>query len=137
MANSVAIQILEDGPRNVVVKLSGILDTADIASTTLLDPAALSTMDGRTPGITPTRLKIQKISYNIETGLAVNLFWDATTPLLIASLVTSGDDLKFRKFGGLWDNGGAGVTGLITFTTQGWSTGAILSFNVILECTKT
>lgn len=136
MANIVTTQILEDGPRNVVVKLTGTLDTSDVTTTTLLDPATLSTLDGLTPGITPTRLKIQKISYNIETGLAVNLYWDATAPVLIASLVTSGDDLKFKKFGGLWNNGGAGVTGLITFTTQGWSTGAILSFNVILECTK-
>lgn len=134
MANVTNIQILEDGPRNVVVKLDGILDTSDITSTTLVDPALLSPIDAA--GTLPTRLIIDKISYNMEQGLAANLYWDATTPVLIASMVSSGDDLEFKKFGGIYNNAGAGVTGKITYTTQGWSAGAILSFNVILEMRK-
>lgn len=134
MANFTNIQILVDGPRNVVVKLDGILDTADITSTVVVDPALLSALDNN--GTLPTRLVLDKVSYNVETGLAVNLYWDATTPLLISSLVTSGDDLEFKEFGGLYNNAGAGVTGKITYTTQGWSSGTILSFNVILEMRK-
>ena len=33
MANIVTRQVLLDGPRNVTVKLAGILDTSDVAAT--------------------------------------------------------------------------------------------------------
>lgn len=132
MANVTAIQTLVDGQRNVVVKLSGILDTADITSTTVLDPATLSGIDDY--GTKGTRLIIDHIDFNVEAGLAVNLYWDATTPVLIHSLVNSGDDLDYKSFGGLYNNSGAGVTGKITYTTQGWS--GILSFTVVLHCRK-
>ena len=134
MANVVNTQLLMDGPSNVIIKLTGILDTADITSTVLLDPATLSSM-GENLGLA-NRLVIDKVSYNVESPLAVNLYWDATTPILINSLVNSGDDLEYKRFGGLWNNSGVGITGKISYTTQGWSVGAILSFNIILECRK-
>jgi hypothetical protein len=136
MANVTAIQILQDGPRNVVVKLTGILDTADITATALLTPATLSAI-GEREGLA-TKLIIDKISYNIESPLVVNLYWTATTPILIASLANGGDDLEFDKFGGVYNGtpAAAGATGAIEYTTQGWSVGTILSFNVILECRK-
>lgn len=134
MANSVTIQTLVDGPRNVVVKLTGVIDTADVASTTLIDPATLSALGGLSGN--PTRLIVDKISYNVESPLAVHLAWDATTPVIFASLVNSGDDLEFGKFGGVYNTEAAGVTGIIKYSTQGWSAGAILSFNVILEMRK-
>ena len=134
MANVVNVQILVDGPRNVVVKLDGVLDTADIASTTLVDPALLSAIDAH--GTLPTRLIVDKISYNMEQGLAANLFWDATTPVLFATMVSSGDDLEFKKFGGVYNTEATGVTGKILYSTQGWSAGTILSFNIILEMRK-
>ena len=134
MANVTAVQTLVDGPRNVVVKLSGILDTADIGSTVVIDPALLSGID--CDGNKGTRLVIDHIDFNVEAGLAVNLYWDATTPVLIHSLVNSGDELDYKKMGGLWNNAGTGITGKITYTTQGWSASAILSFTVILHCRK-
>lgn len=134
MANVTAIQVLQDGPSNVVVKLTGTLDTADVTATTLIDPALLSAVD--IAGTPPTRLVIKKISYNIESALAVNLLWDATTDVPIVTLVNSGDDIYAEKFGGLWNDAGTGVTGKILYSTQGWSAGAVLSFNVILEMQK-
>lgn len=134
MANITSIQTLVDGPRNVVVKLTGTLDTSDITSTTLVDPATLSAVN--IAGGAPTRLIIDKISYNIEAGLGVALFWDATSPVLIATLVNSGDDLEFKEFGGVYNTEASGVTGKILYSTQGWSAGAILSFNVVLEMRK-
>jgi hypothetical protein len=134
MANIVSIQILTDGPRNTTVKLAGILDTADIAVSDLVNPALLQPIDAN--GTLATRLVIDKISYNIEAGLGVNLFWDATADDLIATLVSSGDDLEFKKFGGVYCPESAGTTGKIQYSTQGWSGGAVLSFNVILEMRK-
>ena len=45
MANSVTSQIIIDGPRNTVVKVAGILDTSDLASTVVADPAVLVGID--------------------------------------------------------------------------------------------
>lgn len=137
MANSTSIKILEDGPRNVVVKFEGVLDTSDLSSTTILDPSTLSDMD--VYGVKATKLRIQKIQFSIEDTLSVNLFWDATTPIRIEELVGRGK-LDHHKFGGLMptatEYASAGWTGKITATTQGWAASAVLSFSVILECVK-
>lgn len=134
MANVVTTQILQDGPRNLVVRLTGVLDTSDVAATSLVTLANLSAVDAA--GSAPTRLIVDKISYNVESPLAVHLAWDATTDVTFASLVNSGDDLEFAKFGGLYNTEATGATGAIMYSTQGWSAGAILSFNVILEMRK-
>ena len=72
MANSTSIQILNDGPRNVVLKLDGILDTSDLSSTTVVDPALLSNMDIN--GVKASKLRINKIVYDVEDALDVELF---------------------------------------------------------------
>jgi hypothetical protein len=133
MANVSSIQILVDGPKNVVVKFEGVLDTSDLSSTTVADPATLSDiLDG---GFKAGKLRINKIMYNIEDGLAVNLLWDATTAVRIEELVGRGK-MEYRPFGGLQNNAGAGITGKILATTQGWTSGATLSFSIILEMSK-
>ena len=134
MANTITTQILVDGPKNVVVKIDGFVDTSDLASTVLLDPATLSVVDSN--GTKATKLRIDKIVYDIEDQLSCNLSWDATTPVLIWHLLGR-NKLEFdKKYGGLQNNGGAGVTGKITMVTQGWSASAILSFSILMECTK-
>jgi hypothetical protein len=136
MANITNIQILNDGPRNVVVKAVGILDTSDVSLTTLIDPSTLSKLGFDSTSPAPTRLIIDKISYNVEAGLAVNLFWDATSDVLITSLVSSGDDIFMKEYGGIYNTEAAGATGSILYSTSGWSASAVLSYTVILECRK-
>lgn len=214
MANTYAVQTLVDGPRNVVIKVSGILDTSDISvsagqigsagftttigstiiqftagalaptvgqyltfgdgTTTfpagtyvisitdathivvntpalatnaaaaititgvagqivLIDPAFLSGVD--IAGSAPTRLVVDKVYFNIASGLAVNLYWGATADVLMLSL-TPGEELEFKSFGGLWNNAGAGITGRINYSTQGWGVGTTLPFTLILEMRK-
>ena len=136
MANVTSIQTLQDGPRNVIIKATGILDTSDVSLATLVDPALLSTLDGQSTGPLPTRLIIDKISYNVESALAVNLYWDATSDVLITSLVSSGDEVDAKSSGGIYNTEAAGVTGKILYSTTGWSGGAVLSYTVVLECRK-
>ena len=137
MANSTSIQILEDGPRNVVLKLEGVLDTSDLTSTVVVDPATLSQIDSF--GNPATQLRIDHVLFNIEDSLSVNLFWDATTPVRIEQLVGRGT-VDYAWFGGLPNNSGAGKTGKITATTS--NTGAaisatnILSFSLIIKMVK-
>lgn len=136
MANATSIQILEDGAVHTVLKLEGVLDTSDISSTLVVDPAAQSSVDPTGSNyLKASKYKIDKIIHNIEDGLSVNFFWDATTQVRIEEL-TGRAKVDYRDFGGLQNNAGTGVTGKINYTTQGWSTGAVLSFSVILYLTK-
>jgi len=46
MANIVRRQILEDGPRNTIIKIAGILDTSDIAATGEIGASGFTTTAG-------------------------------------------------------------------------------------------
>jgi hypothetical protein len=133
MANVTSIQTLVDGPRKVVVKYDGILDTSDVSLTTLLDPALLSPIDINNQ--LATKLRIDKIFFDVEDGLALYLYWDATTDVRIVELAGRGR-MDSIKYGGLTNNAGAGNTGKILVATQGWSAGTTLSFTIIVECVK-
>ena len=135
MANSVQTQILEDGDRNVVVKLVGILDTSNVSLTTLLDPATLTSVN--TSGLNSQKaetLAIKKVTFDIEDGLAVNLYWDADSDVPIWRF--TGRAMANAEFiGFLQNNAGAGKTGKILYDTDGYSSG-VLSFSLLIECIK-
>jgi hypothetical protein len=133
MANSVTTQILNDGPRNVTVKVSGFLDTSDVTSTVIVDPALLS--DISINGQKATKLRIDRIVYDVEDLLDVTLFFDATTPVRAWDCVGRGE-LRLNKSGGIQNNAGAGVNGKITLTTQGWVASAVLQFSIVLSLVK-
>jgi hypothetical protein len=134
MANEFNIQVIQDGPRNLVLKAAGVLDTSDLAQQVLIDPALTQGIDN-TGKLKANSLRIQRIVYAVEDGLAVNLWWDAATPVRIDDLVKSGN-MEYREFGGLTNNGGVGKTGKILIATQGWASGQILSFSVIMHLLK-
>jgi len=132
MANSTTIQTLVDGPRNVILKLDGLLDTSDQGSTIIVDPATLS--DYNINGVKATKLRINKINFDVEDGLDVELFWDAGTPVRIGNFVGRGKVDAWR-YGGIVNNA-TSPTGKITLQTQGWATGNILSYTIVLELVK-
>lgn len=132
MANVITSQILMDGPRNLVVRLTGTLDTADVTATGLVTLANLSSVD--IAGSPPTRLIVDKITYDVETPISVNLAWDATTDVTFATLTQTGV-IKATKYGGLYNTEATGVTGNIMYSTQGYASGTV-TFTVLLECRK-
>ena len=133
MANVTSIQTIVDGPRHVTLKVDGVLDSSDLGSTVVIDPAALSAMDIN--NVKASQLRIDRIIFDVEDLLDVQLFWDATTPVRIWNLVGRGK-IDARSYGGLQNNAGAGKTGKITMTTQGWTASATLSFTLTLELVK-
>ena len=137
MANTVTIQLLVDGPKNVVAKIDGFVDTSDLALTTLLDPATLSTVfpNQGVNGAKATLLRVDKIIYDVEDLLSVNLAFDGGTPASLWHLAGRGKIDAAKMFGGLQNNA-VTPNGKITCVTQGWSASAVLSFSLILECTK-
>jgi len=135
MANSVQIQTLVDSERNLVVKLVGILDTSNVSLATLIDPALLASVNST--GLNsqkPTKVAIKKVTYDVEDGLAVNLYWDATTDVPIWRFVGRGFVMG-EQVGFLQNNAGTGVNGKVLYDTDGYSSGS-LSFSLLIECIK-
>jgi hypothetical protein len=135
MANITSIQILEDGDRNVIAKLVGKLDTSNVSATTLLDPATLASVNAS--GLNSQKastLAIESVIFDIEDGLVVGLYWDATAP--VPAWYFSGRDkmnVEFTAY--LQNNAGAGKTGKILYDTSGWTSGT-KSFSMVIQCIK-
>jgi hypothetical protein len=127
MANAVTTQIIVDGARNAVVKVVGILDSSDLSATTIVDPASFTPL--------PTKFRIDQVQYSVEEGLSVLLDWDATSDVYIDSFDGSGT-AKYHRFGGLTNNAGAGVTGKIEASTEGWASTGTYHFTLVLQMTK-
>ena len=126
MANQLLTQTLVDGARNAVVKITGVLDTSDVSTTVVVDPANFIP--------TPTTFRIDHIDYSISDPLEVRLLWDATTDVDILPLAGRGR-MSFWNFGGLQNNAGAGNTGKINLETNGYTSGTLV-FSVVLELVK-
>ena len=137
MANVTAIQILQDGPRNAVVKMTGILDTSDLTRTDLVDPATLTSMNpAYGANALASSVTISHIDFMVEDGLEVRLYWDATADVLATTLMGQGDMEFEDRFGGLVNNAGAGKTGKLQIETQGWAATQLLGFTVIVYLRK-
>ena len=132
MANAVTVQTLVDGPRNVILKVEGVLDTSNASAVELIDPATLSAIDLH--GQLPTKLRIDKIVYDVSSPLNAVLLWDATTDVEIIKLSGYGE-FDASKFGGLVNNAGSGITGKILLTTTGYASGTV-RLSLLLECVK-
>lgn len=135
MANVTSIQILEDGDRNVVVKLIGKLDTSNVSLATLLDPATLAAVNASSMNPQKaTSLAIETVIFDIQDGLVVALYWDADTDVPIWYF--SGRDkmnMEFTNF--LQNNAGTGKTGKILYDTSGWTSG-VLTYSLVVQCVK-
>jgi hypothetical protein len=133
MANSVTTQVIQDGPRNYVLKVNMLLDTADVTITDLITPSGLSSL-GDINGAC-SRVSIQRIEYDVEDTLTVNLYWDATADVPIVRLVGRGT-FEDERLSGMPNNAGAGITGKVQYDTQGWSASAILAATFTIYAIK-
>lgn len=134
MANSVTVQILEDGPRNTVVKFTGLLDTSNEAYNVKLDPAAFTTNY-----IRPATWRIDFIEFALSDGIEAQLFWDAPTPGIIMPIAGRGNK-HFHNFGGLTNNapGTTGGIGLAVVQLPGYTytTDQPFVYSIVLDLVK-
>lgn len=124
MADAVSSQTLVDGARNVVMKFTNTSDGTGESAVLKVDVSGLNGA--------PTRVTIKTIHYSVA-GMVARLLWDADTDVTIVDLQGDGH-LCCEDFGGLYNNGGAGVTGDILLTTVGHTSGD--SYSIILEMQK-
>lgn len=124
MADTVTSQTIFDGAGYAVLKFTNTSDGTGEAAVLKVDVSALAG--------SPSAVSIQKVHYSVN-GMVATLLWDATSDVRILDL--AGDGMfDFTGFGGLPNNGGAGVTGNILLTTTGASVGD--SYSLIVEVKK-
>ncbi len=103
------VQLLEEGPRNYIIKVTGTGSDAAalIADVSTLNPPC-------------EELRIMRCTYDVAgaSGL-VSVLWDATVDVLALSTSTgSGQTMDFKKIGGLINNAGTGKTGDVLLTSS-------------------
>ena len=107
MADAVTTQTLIDGQRNLVMKFTNLSDGTGEYKVKKVDVSTLSPP--------ANAVVIRKISYT--TDGPVMLYWDAVNDLLISTLEPGSQVMDYRYFGGLYNDGGPGVTGDILLST--------------------
>jgi hypothetical protein len=114
MADTVATQILADGPKTAIMKFTNISDGTGEAAVLKVDVSTLSSYQGKTcAGVTIDRIVA------MTDGMSVDILWDATTPLLALNIPQNQWlDVDFKSGGGLINNA-EHPTGDIKFTTVG------------------
>lgn len=111
MADTVSTQIIENGPRNLIMKFVNFSDGTGETNAVKVNASTL--------GLSLTSTKIKEIEYNI-TGGALLLLWDATTANQIAYLSGWGK-LCAKDTQGFFNPNTTGNTGNVLFTTSGFS----------------
>jgi len=119
MADAATTQKIQDGDRQAVFKFTNISDGTGESAVVKIDVSTLQS-ESRT-GRSCTSVAINRIYYDLS-GMTVDVLWDATTDELCMSLASHGT-LDFREVGPLSNNAGSGVTGDVSFTTTGASSG--------------
>lgn len=135
MANTVVVQLLQDGPRNVIAKVDVDCTSANISNTVILDPATLSAT------FPPSdQLRVENIQFSVKDGWLVNLWWEATTAKRIISIAGRGWFAIGEPFGGWLNNSGAGRTGAIMLSTSGYPDpaypGGDMAASIVIHCIK-
>jgi hypothetical protein len=136
MAFAFNTQVMRDGYRNFVIRLTGtcVAGDADLAPAVLIDVTTLN------PPC--SLLRVDRVKYSLPNGspLDIQLWWQATSNVLFEGM-SGGDDMDVWNFGGLFPPNVAGLTGNIMWGTSGATSAeptanTVLTFAVIVECVK-
>lgn len=132
MANSVTVKIIEDGPRNAIVNIVGLVDSSDVAPAPVV---ALNQFTGNDRGRF-VGFKVVDVDYSVTESLVVLLNWNSSTPQPICALSGS-DEILGKKHGGLAPNRLAGgYDGTINLSTEGYVAGRTYGFTLRVSMTK-
>jgi len=124
MADAVASQTLLDGPGLCVIKCTNVSDGTGESAVVKVD------VSGLTPA--PSRVSIKRIVAS-TSGMGVRILWDATTDV-VCFLVAQDQTIDLTFDPPLVNNSGDGITGDVSFTTIGHTSGD--TYTIILYCGK-
>ena len=131
MADAVTSQTIIDGERNCVMKFTNVSDGTGESAVAKVDVSALAS---NAAGVACSEVRVMRISHAV-VGMSVQLFFDASSNVLLAELAESSNGhMEFADFGGIPNNAGSGKTGDILFTTKGHSSGD--TYSIVIEMVK-
>lgn len=140
MANVVNNRILHDGPRNALVKITGILDTSDVSLVPAISPSMFTSNEGERAGLL-TGFRVDFVEVSISNGLEILLEWNSQSPEQIYAMTGRGklDDRFFANI--VPDVTKLGYDGSINLKTGGFGSVAQANqgpmyFSVLLTLTK-
>jgi hypothetical protein len=133
MANQMDMQITEEGPRNAVVKFTGVLDTSDIQERPAVNIMDFKDNDER---LTLVGFRVDLLEYVIGQGIEIQLEWDSNVPQQIFPLSGRGRIAATNYGGFVPDRNRSGYTGNINLITTGFLPGVPQNFTIILELVK-
>ena len=113
------VQVLEDGPRNLVVRLSSTIPSGNAELfVEKIEVTTLSKWSNQTCDAL-SLLELRSSTVNAS----FTLWWEAALPANNARIwgfpMDFSDHQKFRKFGGI-QNSATGGTGCVLLTTENW-----------------
>lgn len=136
MADVVALQVQQNGYRNIILTGTLVSDGSGVAKQVIYDATSSGAFGvnraGQVfyPGIHTT---IIGLDFDVD-GMRFELFWDADTDSPIQAYGASPEDFNWRRFGGLHvPSGLTGATGSILLSTIGAAANATLSFVLYLR----
>tara|TARA_R110000823_G_scaffold268370_1_gene388258 strand:- start:891 stop:1295 length:405 start_codon:yes stop_codon:yes gene_type:complete len=116
MADTVASQIIDDGPKYSVMKFTNVSDGTGESAVAKIDVSAL---ENSADGDACTGVVIERIWWQC-IGMKVQILWNATTNLFCIELgENQSGSHDYTVFGGLTNNAGDGKNGDVLFTTVG------------------
>ena len=116
MADAVTVRVIEDGPRNLIVKLNNISDATGEAAVVKVDASTHEGPEG--PGTSPGYFAIVSCEWAIQGMTRVDILFDATSP--VPGLILNPGN-GYADFAGQYFNDpqATGTTGDIKLTTTG------------------
>lgn len=132
MAVTATSQTLFDGERVAIMKFYfTTTDTTGETNVVKVTPSALAASNA---GGACDAVSILKV-HALTNGVSVQMSWDATTPVVIETVPQNTQySMDYSQFGGLTNNGGAGKTGKVLFSTVGATANS--TYTVTLEMQK-
>ncbi len=124
-------QVLIDGARNFVIRLTGVQDGTgtQLTNVKVIDVATMMPPSGPS-------FKIRRMQFKVMGGI-VQLAWETSVlpaaPKTFAELQLTGDDHYFR-FGGQSTRGVPNATGSVLLSTLGFDVGS--SYDLTIEAIK-
>ena len=134
MSNSTDKRIIEEGWRNAVVKLTGVLTDADVSLVSIIAPSDFSNND--TIAGTLSGFRVDAIIYSLSGNLEGRLYWNGGTPELITPFARSGKIDVTGDGGFLPDTTNSGYDGSLNFSTAGFQVGTTQVYSVTLRLIK-
>ena len=126
MADTISTQIIQDGGRQAIIKVTAVVGNTDVVTSTMVDVSTLAVDPVSRRAC--TGVVLAKLVY-VGVGVGVKLEWDATANVLIFDLpVNWTEEYDFSAFSGIPNNAGTGKTGDIVATTVAPTAGDTYTF---------